>query len=76
MNKSPVSQFEPQVRFNWGFHDGTLEASWGKPRRMKHADIFYAAGYEAGYFEFKATKVRAESSEPTWQAFEKARKAA
>ena len=43
---------EPQIRFNWGYHDGAADAErnrtaeWaGKP----HFDPTYEAGYHAGH---------------------------
>jgi hypothetical protein len=72
----------PRIRFNGGFHDGAsafLNAlrSWGDADRFcaRHFDRVYAAGYRAGFDSARAGDYR-ENSEPAWQAYRPARKAA
>ena len=71
-------QFEPRVRFNWGFHEATADLAQGRKARdvSAHFDPSYAAGFVAGAAEFRSTGVRNESSEPAWQRARSAEKAA
>src|SRR5258706_11146131 len=64
----------PRRRFNGGFHDGTLEASWGKDVRdmSTHYDPIYAVAYQAGYADFTLTGKRAETSDAAWLAYQAA----
>lgn len=64
----------PRIRFNWGFHDATRDASISKPRRLVDVgpqgldqvsmefDYWYAQGYASGLSVPQGT--RPESSEP------------
>lgn len=58
----------PRRRFNSGFHDGTLEASWGKGARdvPTQFDPMYAIGYKAGHADFMQTGKRAPTSDAAW----------
>ena len=69
--------FDDRIRFNWGFHDATLDMERGWPNRLVNPKMFgtlrpmpddtaYKAGYAAGVESFRATGVRVESSEPAW----------
>lgn len=60
----------PRRRFNWGFHDGTRDASYDEPARdvSKHQDRLYAVAYLRGHQDFTLSGVRAESSDDAWQA--------
>jgi len=79
MSANKKDQFGPQVRFNWGFHDGASDKAKG--RRALNAfsapsawDKAYHAGYTAGFANGPA-----DSSEKAWsehQADVAARKAA
>jgi hypothetical protein len=62
--------FSPRVRFNWGFHDAQGAAERNSPKRdvSTHFDRDYARGYLAGLAAWELSPVRAESSEPAWQA--------
>lgn len=65
-------QFSDRERFNWGFHDGTHDASRGRRPEWDgkpHYDRMYEAGYWRGVLDWKNTGVRSETSEPAWQAF-------
>lgn len=62
-------RFSDRVRFNWGFHDGSLEASWGSDHIRNvtnHPDSVYAEGYQRGVTEFQQTRERPTSSEAAW----------
>lgn len=62
--------FEDRVRFNWGFHDGSGEASRGHVRSVDgHFDPVYAAGYVAGVKVFQDTGARPELSDAAWRAY-------
>src|SRR5262245_28517399 len=58
-------------RFNSGFHDGTLEASWGEnPRDVsKHHDPLYANAYLRGHADFQHAGARAVTSDDAWDDF-------
>jgi hypothetical protein len=56
----PTTHFSDRVRFNWGYHDGALDARRGKPNRWgteSHYDAAYSDGYAAGF-------ARADAGEP------------
>ena len=66
-----MSKFSDRVRFNWGFHDGTLEATNGTTRDVSdHHDRFYADGYKEGVVCMRLRgndpDNRPETSEPWW----------
>jgi hypothetical protein len=67
-SSSKSSVHDPRVRFNWGFHDAMDDASRQRVARNvdRHFDKVYAAGYTAAQREFRATRIRAESSDPAW----------
>lgn len=58
----------PRRRFNSGFHDGTLDASWARNARdvSTHYDPMYAVGYKAGHANFTVTGKRAPTSDGAW----------
>lgn len=63
-----MPNYEPRVRFNWGFHDGTCDAQWSSERDVSnHFDFVYAEGYRAGIKAFSDTGVRPESSDSAWE---------
>lgn len=70
LDSNPDSLDSPRRRFNWGFHDGTRDASYDEPARdvSKHRDRFYAVAYLRGHQDFTLSGVRAESSDDAWQA--------
>jgi len=70
-----IGQFDDRTRFNWGFHDGTLEASWGDSRIRcvnHHADRSYAEGYKRGVAAYQATRIRPSTSDVAWAEFQTA----
>jgi len=71
LDGDPDSLDSPRRRFNWGFHDGTRDASYDEPARdvSNHQDRLYAVAYLRGHQEFTLSGVRAESSDEAWQAF-------
>ncbi|MEX3917907.1 hypothetical protein AB4Y43_16945 [Paraburkholderia sp. BR10872] len=60
-----------RVRFNWGFHDGTRDASHDEPARdvSRHHDRLYAVAYLRGHQDFTLSGVRVDTSDDAWQAF-------
>ena len=67
-HKSSSALESPRVRFNWGYHDGALEASWGKVRSMsRHFDKIYAQGYEFGVEDFHEGKDTSNSND-AWKS--------
>jgi hypothetical protein len=62
--------FEPRVRFNWGFHNATLDGEDKRERSVEgHFDSFYAEGYRWGRASFAQMGKRVDSSEDAWQGF-------
>lgn len=64
MAKQTNSDFEPQVRFNWGFHDGAAARQY----RHSHFDKFYLAGHQAGY-NAKGNQEPIDSSLAAWKTY-------
>jgi len=61
----------PRRRFNSGFHDGSIDASWDEnPRDVsRHFDPVYAVAYLRGHQDYGLRGARAESSDEAWEAF-------
>jgi hypothetical protein len=69
-SQSKAPQFEDRVRFNWGFHDGTLDAEQGWNRSVDgHFDAVYAAGFLEGRVSFRASGAREATSEHAWARY-------
>ena len=75
-----TEKFSDRVRFNWGFHDATHDASMGWPNRLLTIegpsiarplpnDPAYCEGYRRGQQSFAALGYRVESSEAAWNEF-------
>lgn len=69
-SRSKVHQFEDRVRFNWGFHDGTLDAEQGWNRSVDgHFDAVYAAGFLEGRASFGGSGAREATSDHAWARY-------
>ena len=72
---SDSSLNDARVRFNWGFHDGTLEAARtadGDPciRNMQnHQDSMYAIAYIMGVKFYKEAGFRPPNSDAAWNEY-------
>ena len=67
---SPIkTQFEPQVRFNWGYHDGAWSARNGKPYRYTAHDSKYLAGFQVGYSAAQNGEYDENDSSPAWKEY-------
>lgn len=76
-----TERFSDRVRFNWGFHDATLDAEEGWPDRtaivdgtgirrpLPTDDAAYCEGYRRGQQSFAKLGRREESSEDAWNEF-------
>lgn len=63
--------FSERARFNWAFHDGTLDAQNGRVRDVsKHYDPLYATAYRYGVASFGQLQARAETSDEAWAQHE------
>jgi hypothetical protein len=53
-------QFEPKIRFAWGYRDAHNELSFNRERSWfelkNHCDKIYVAGYQAGLIDSKNGK--------------------
>ena len=66
-----VPKFDDRVRFNWGFHDGTHDASRGQATQQNgHFDGVYAAAYRLGVASFDELKIRPETSDDAWRQYQ------
>lgn len=63
-----AQQFEPQVRFNWGFHAGAEAKSY----LYSHADKYYLAGHNAGFNGRSSYDPQTSLSADAWQTFKEA----
>ena len=61
-------EFEPRVRFNWGFHDATLIASRQSSLTPETLDPAYLAGYSHGTESYRQLGYRAPNSQSAWEA--------
>lgn len=75
-----TERFNDRTRFNWGFHDATLDAEQGWPNRTLTAegpaisrplpnDPAYCEGYRRGQQSFAKLGKRDETSEAAWVEF-------
>lgn len=66
---SKIKNTEPRIRFNWGYHDGAMEAQKrGWDRSLKpHFDQIYIEGYQAGRSDF-LNGIYAGDSTEAWRA--------
>jgi hypothetical protein len=63
--------FPDRVRFNWAFHDGTLDAQSRRVRDVtNHYDPLYAKAYGYGVESFGRLQARAETSDEAWAQYE------
>jgi hypothetical protein len=63
--------FPERVRFNWAFHDGTLDAQSGRVRDVtNHYDPLYATAYRYGVDSFTELQARPETSDEAWAQHE------
>lgn len=63
--------FSERARFNWAFHDGTLDAQNGRVRDVAdHYDQLYATAYRYGVDSFTKLQARAETSNEAWAQHE------
>lgn len=63
-----ASKFNPQTRFNWGFHDGAADVASSRENKWAATPHFsneYRQGYLAGFSAAKRGE-STESSEPAW----------
>lgn len=69
-----IAQFDDQVRFNWGFHDGVHAASEGRKPfwTSPHFDTIFEAGHTAGAGAVAAGLQTATSAD-AWQQFQATR---
>lgn len=63
--------FSERARFNWAFHDGTLDAQNGRVRDVtNHYDPLYATAYRYGVDSFAKVQARVETSNEGWAMHE------
>lgn len=63
--------FPVRARFNWAFHDGTLDAEKGRVRDLTgHYDPLYVTAYGYGVASFNELQVRADTSDKAWNLYE------
>lgn len=79
--KTKTERFNDRTRFNWGFHDATLDAAEGWPDRTQIVDAkglrrplpaddaAYCEGYRRGLASYAKLGRREESSEAAWNEF-------
>ena len=60
------TQFDKQIHFNWGFHDGAYDAEHGRPYLHSHFDKLYKSGHNAGMEAFKANRPT-HNSQSAWK---------
>jgi hypothetical protein len=59
----------PRIQFNWGLHDGALDAVDNRTRTAGFCNEHYAAAYGISNAVAKSTGARPKSSEAFWQSY-------
>lgn len=56
-----------RVRFNYGYHDGTLAEQNKWPNKLSHFDKWYFEGYKLGRRDYFEQGIRPETSDKAWE---------